>query len=474
MRGLGLAGAGLGAAAATMPVFHDLDEVAAASTGNAKRPWYIKEREAFDPTTPVDWGVMKPHSPTTLNCYGAAYMNMSPEARAQLFTEAKEKNLQRLKNDTPGFGKREWALYKGFHYQSVKPLGPHMFMGIPQIQDLAQTPEKMGYPRWSGTPEQNSAMVRTVARWAGFSTVGFIPVNEKTKKLMFTNEFLGKRVLFENVDESYEAADKQVIPEKFKTAVVCTWRQSPPLTKIAPTHISSACGANTCLGVDGPATNMLGFFKGLGYPATTMGAGGYVPKPAFGVMAGLGELGRLKICLTPEFGALCRATSVFFTELPVVYTNPIDFGAREFCKSCAKCAETCPGQALQHEKEPSWDITPEDPNNSYLKPAAFNRPGIETWHVNHHKCAVAWKQDEGECNLCIGLCVFSKLNAASIHDVIKGTVASTTLLNGFFFNMDKAFGYGPPEGPEIANDFFNLGYKLPEYGVFQSRDAYGV
>ena len=54
MKGLGLAGAGLGAAAATAPVFHDLDEVIAAPQSNFKRPWYIKTG-LDNPTSGVDW-----------------------------------------------------------------------------------------------------------------------------------------------------------------------------------------------------------------------------------------------------------------------------------------------------------------------------------------------------------------------------------------------------------------------------------
>ena len=43
MKALGLAGAGVGAAAAAAPVFHDLDEVMS-SASMQKHPWYVKER----------------------------------------------------------------------------------------------------------------------------------------------------------------------------------------------------------------------------------------------------------------------------------------------------------------------------------------------------------------------------------------------------------------------------------------------
>ena len=59
MKGLGLAGAGLGVAAAASPVFHDLDELTASPTGEWKRSWWVKEREYDDPTAEVDWSMLK-------------------------------------------------------------------------------------------------------------------------------------------------------------------------------------------------------------------------------------------------------------------------------------------------------------------------------------------------------------------------------------------------------------------------------
>ncbi|MBW1854724.1 MAG: twin-arginine translocation signal domain-containing protein, partial [Deltaproteobacteria bacterium] len=55
MKGLGLAGAGLGATAAATPVFHDLDEVLSTGediTTQGKRPWWVKEVDK--PTVEID------------------------------------------------------------------------------------------------------------------------------------------------------------------------------------------------------------------------------------------------------------------------------------------------------------------------------------------------------------------------------------------------------------------------------------
>ena len=67
MKAVGLTGAVLGASAAlTAPVFHDLDEAMSAEA--PKKPWYVKERALENPTTEIDYTIIKPYDNTqTLN-----------------------------------------------------------------------------------------------------------------------------------------------------------------------------------------------------------------------------------------------------------------------------------------------------------------------------------------------------------------------------------------------------------------------
>src|SRR5271157_1554246 len=59
MKGLGLTGAGLGAAATlTAPIYHDLDEMISSDQGQMKRPWWVKSRELENPTVEIDWSIM--------------------------------------------------------------------------------------------------------------------------------------------------------------------------------------------------------------------------------------------------------------------------------------------------------------------------------------------------------------------------------------------------------------------------------
>lgn len=54
MKALGLTGAGIGTAGVVAPLFHDLDEFIASGYTEDK-PWWVKQKEYGEPTTPIDW-----------------------------------------------------------------------------------------------------------------------------------------------------------------------------------------------------------------------------------------------------------------------------------------------------------------------------------------------------------------------------------------------------------------------------------
>ena len=57
--------------------------------------------------------------------------------------------------------------------------------------------------------------------------------------------------------------------------------------------------------------------------------------------AGLGELGCHGILITRNFGRRVRISKVF-TDLPLMPDKSVEFGVREMCEFCRKCAKACP------------------------------------------------------------------------------------------------------------------------------------
>jgi len=106
-----------------------------------------------------------------------------------------------------------------------------------------------------------------------------------------------------------------------------------------------------------------------------------------------------------------------------------------FCKSCMKCAESCPTKSLSFEREPTWEL------HEY-EGTAVNRPGICSWRIYWPTCV-----DYGsprDCHICQFSCPFNAPRESIIHEVVRATSSIAPIFHGFFATMDSVFGYGAP------------------------------
>jgi reductive dehalogenase len=138
---------------------------------------------------------------------------------------------------------------------------------------------------------------------------------------------------------------------------------------------------------------MAEFIRNLGYKAIPMGNDTALSVP-LAIDAGIGELGRHGLLITPEYGPCVRICKVF-TDLPLKTDKPITFGVTNYCKNCRKCADACEVDAIQTEDEPSFKTV-----------CPSNRQGVLRWAVNQDKCYKFWIENGGECSNCIATCPF--------------------------------------------------------------------
>jgi epoxyqueuosine reductase QueG len=112
-----------------------------------------------------------------------------------------------------------------------------------------------------------------------------------------------------------------------------------------------------------------------------------------------------------------------------------------FCRTCKKCADFCPVNAIPHDTEPDWQ-----------KRGVYQIDGVRTWHRNEPICN-AYMQSTAGCTICVAVCPLSKGNRkAFYHDIMRATISKTPILNGFFRNMDDFRGYGIKDNPETFWD----------------------
>lgn len=442
---LRLAGFGVGAAAvatAAKPLAENPSYTArhyADPAGRPKRPWWVKTVD--QPTTEIDWEVMQRYNEQTGTVRGPGFAGYVGEERADELGKIASEFLQtRVENNVPGYSLRDHAL------DAAQDARPGMSFLGPQ---KAKTPEEWGVPKWSGTPEEAARMVRSALRHIGAAMVGFVELDDNTRKLIYSYDPDGKELIFTDDEEPSETDTARYIPNKAKWVIVYLVQMSEETLKRAPTVLASQTTGLAYLRGRQIQNSLQEFLRGLGY----MGLGESSTNalgiaPAFGVLAGLGELSRLNRLITPEFGPMVRVFKVV-TDLPLATDKPIDAGIMEFCKRCKKCAEACGGEALSFEDEPTWEVR-----------GGWNNPGHKAFFEDATKCRTWQRTDTGtNCGICFAVCPFAKKDKAWIHEWVKAGSATAPALDGFFRSMDDAFGYGAMKDNE---DWWNL--DLPEYG----------
>jgi reductive dehalogenase len=141
------------------------------------------------------------------------------------------------------------------------------------------------------------------------------------------------------------------------------------------------------------AGSLAQFIRNLGYNAIPCGNDTALSIP-LAIDAGLGQLGRNGLLITPKYGPRVRIAKVL-TDMPLKVEKPIQFGVTDVCNRCKKCAENCKTEAISFQ-----DMTSKGPTSS-------NNSGVLKWYVDPEKCYMFWNQNGAPCSTCITVCPFN-------------------------------------------------------------------
>ena len=263
-------------------------------------------------------------------------------------------------------------------------------------------------------PIEATSAIKTAASFFGASLVGVCKLD---RRWVYSSAYLLHK----------QKSAPNELPDKYKYAISIAVEMDYNAIRSSPTSPSSAA---TGLGYSKMAFTaglLAHFIRGLGFEAIACGNDTACSIP-IAIDAGLGELARNGLLITPAFGPRVRLAKVL-TDLPLVPDRPIEFGVWDFCRQCEKCAKKCPSQAIQYGQ-------PTDrPNN------ISNRQGVMRWPMNAEKCFGFWAANGTDCANCIRTCPFNK-PAGWLHDTVRFGVKDLRWADPFFLWMDDIFGYG--------------------------------
>ena len=172
------------------------------------------------------------------------------------------------------------------------------------------------------------------------------------------------------------------------------------------------------------------FIRSQGYPARAHIDGDYrVVAPLVARDAGLGEIGRMGLLMTPDLGPRVRL-GVVTTDLPLVADGRrVDPSVLDFCRICEKCADNCPVRAI-----PSGDRQEID--------------GALRWRINQEICFRYWCTTGTDCARCMAVCPYSHPDTP-LHNLVRWAVRRSGAARRAVLWLDDLF-YGSKPEPKAA------------------------
>ncbi|MFZ5819673.1 MAG: 4Fe-4S dicluster domain-containing protein [Chloroflexota bacterium] len=162
--------------------------------------------------------------------------------------------------------------------------------------------------------------------------------------------------------------------------------------------------------------------RAWGYPARAHMDGNYrVICPLVARDAGLGEIGRMGLLMTPRLGPRVRI-AVVTTDLELIPDQVLpDASVIDFCAQCGKCAENCPPKAI--------------PFTDRIEIA-----GALRWQINSDLCFRYWCAVGTDCGRCMSVCPYSHPDTF-YHNLVRWGNARSAAFRRFALWADDLF-YG--------------------------------
>lgn len=174
------------------------------------------------------------------------------------------------------------------------------------------------------------------------------------------------------------------------------------------------------------AVQLAAAIRSLGFPARAHIDGNYrVIAPLVARDAGLGEIGRMGLLITPHQGPRVRV-GVVTTDMPLIADNyQANVSLIDFCNICQKCADNCPSQSIPHGDR--------EVNN-----------GVVRWKISPESCYHYWTIIGTDCGRCLAVCPYSHPDNWA-HNIVRWGISKSGTFRRAALVLDD-FLYGKTPG----------------------------
>ena len=288
----------------------------------------------------------------------------------------------------------------------------------PYLGQYAYNEPELDVPVANLSPEKATLIVKNLARHIGADLVGITKIDTD---LIYSN----RGEIHYDTEDNWGKEIKDLPPY----AVVMITEMNHGHVISAPHTPTTAESAHLYAKGAYLTTLLATWFSYMGYKGVAEHTRNYnIPLPPLAADAGLGEVGRQGYLVAPHFGARVRIFAVL-TDMPLIPDKPVSLGVEEFCKSCKKCADSCPSKSI-----PQGDKV------------IFN--GFEKWKLDEDSCYDYWSKVGTDCSICMAICPFSRPNTF-LHKFVRLFVAKSKIAQILFPYIDN-FLYGKRWRPKTV------------------------
>ena len=177
------------------------------------------------------------------------------------------------------------------------------------------------------------------------------------------------------------------------------------------------------------AVQVAHMIRSLGYRARAHLDGDYeVVCPLVARDAGMGEIGRMGLLMTPDLGPRVRI-AVVTTDLELI-PDPrrYDGSMIDFCERCRKCATVCPSRAIPRGPRTTTD-------------------GSTRWKIDQAACFSYWCESGTDCGRCVAACPYSHPDTL-VHRMVRRSIRHSALFRRVAARADDLLYGRIPERPK--------------------------